>query len=79
MYILHNTEALCTTTVAVEKWKTIKYYIFWMCVCSFRYPACNTCTPYCHLWPVQLHSIFSHYLINVQFVKKSYWPYNVCF
>jgi len=28
-------------------------YIFWICVCRLRYPACNVHAPYCHLWPVQ--------------------------
>jgi len=27
-------------------------------------PACNVPAPYCHLWPVRLHNIFPHYLIN---------------
>jgi hypothetical protein len=35
-----------------------KYYIFWVCVYSFRYPACNAHAPYCHLWPAPLHNIF---------------------
>ena len=40
-----------------------EYYIFWVCVCSLRYSACNAHESYCHLWP---HStIFPHYLINV--------------
>jgi len=39
------------TTVAVE---SMKYYIFWVCVCSLRYPACNAHVPYCHLWPLWL-------------------------
>jgi len=39
------------TTVAVESRKN---YIFWACVCSLRYPACNAHVPYCHLWPLWL-------------------------
>ena len=35
-----------------------------MCVCSLWYPACNSHTPYCHLWPVPLYNMFPHYLIN---------------
>ena len=38
--------------------KAICVDIFWVCVCSLNYPACNAHAPYCHLWPVQLHSIF---------------------
>ena len=30
-----------------------------MCVCSLWYPACQARAPYCHLWPVQVCSIFS--------------------
>ena len=44
--------------------KSYKYYIFWVCVCSLRYPACNAHVPYCHLWPAPLYSIFPHHLIN---------------
>jgi len=33
------------------QWKSNKYYIFWACICSLRYPACNAHVPYCHLWP----------------------------
>jgi len=72
MYILHNTEARLCNHSCSGKTKNNKYYIFWMCVCSLRYPACNACTPYCHLWPVWLYSIFSHYPINTQFVG-GYW------
>jgi hypothetical protein len=44
--------------------KNNKYYIFRLCVCSRRYPACNAHAPYCHLWPVQLYKLFSYYLIK---------------
>ena len=40
------------------------YYIFWDCVNSLKYPACNPHAPYCHLWPARHHSIFPLYLIN---------------
>jgi hypothetical protein len=46
------------------QWKSNKYYIFWVCVCSLRYPACNAHAPYCHLWSAPLYNIFPHYLIN---------------
>jgi hypothetical protein len=32
------------------QWKTNKYYIFWVRVCSLRYSACNARVPYCHLY-----------------------------
>ena len=35
------------------------YYIFWVCVCSLRYPACNAHASYFHLWSTLLHNIFS--------------------
>jgi hypothetical protein len=38
------------------QWKSSKYYIFWVCVCRLKYPACNAQV---HLWPVRLYSIFS--------------------
>jgi hypothetical protein len=28
------------------QWKSNKYYIFWVCVCSLSYPACNAHAPY---------------------------------
>jgi hypothetical protein len=51
-------------------WKSKKYYIFWMCVCSLRYPARNAHTPYYHLCPVRLYNIFPHYLINDTILDK---------
>jgi len=73
MYILHNTEAHLCNNCCSGKTKNNKYYIFWMCVCSLRYPACNACTPYSVTCGLSDYSIFSHYLINAHFVKKSYW------
>jgi len=46
------------------QWKSGKYYVFWVCVCSLGYSACNAHTPYYHLWPAPLYNIFPHYLIN---------------
>jgi surface polysaccharide O-acyltransferase-like enzyme len=47
------------------QWKSNKYYIFWVCVCSLSYPAFNVHAPYySQLWPAPLYSIFAHYLIN---------------
>jgi hypothetical protein len=59
-------------------WKSNKYYMFGVCVCSLRYPACNAYVPYCHLWPIWIYLIFSHFLIHGKiFEEKSYWTYNV--
>ena len=52
---------------------------FWVCVCSFRCPACNAHAPYCHLWPAQLYTIFTHHLINGTIFEKSCWIQNACF
>jgi hypothetical protein len=54
------------------QWKKQKYYIFWVCVCSLRYPARNARAPYCHLWPDWLYSIFPHYLINGTIFGKKF-------
>ena len=48
----------------LSEWKSNKYYVSGVCVCSLRYPACNAHAPDCHLWPVRLYNIFLHYLIH---------------
>jgi hypothetical protein len=60
--------------------------MFWVCVCSLRYPACNAHAPYCHLWPVRLYLFFPHYLINGTIFgegggggENGYWTQNMCF
>jgi hypothetical protein len=46
-------------------------YIFWVSVCSLRFPAFNAHAPYCHLLPVRLYNIFPRCLINTtNFEKK---------
>ena len=54
-----------------------------MCVCVLCYLACSVHAPYyyCHLWPVWLYHIFSHYLINGTIFGKNDWTWNVnaCF
>jgi len=39
-------------------WKRDEYYIFWMCVRSLNYPACNAHVPNCHLQSARLYNIF---------------------
>ena len=51
-----TSRSFCVTTVNVE---SSKYYIFWVCVCSLRYPACSVHAPYCQGWPDRLYNIFS--------------------
>jgi hypothetical protein len=46
------------------RWKIKEYYIFWVCVCRLRYPACNAHASYCHVWPALLCNIFPRYPIN---------------
>ena len=46
------------------QWKSNKYYIFWVCVCSLRHPARKAHAPYCHRWPARFYHIFPHYLIK---------------
>ena len=51
-------------------WKSKKYYICWVCVCSLRHPACNAHVPYCHLRPVRLYNIFLYYPKNGPIFEK---------
>jgi hypothetical protein len=41
-----------------------------VCMCSPRYPACNTHATYFHLWPAWLLNIFLHFLINGTIFEK---------
>ena len=43
-----------TFVQTVLRWESNVYYIFWACICSLRYPACNAHAPYCHIWPCLL-------------------------
>jgi len=49
-------------TIAAEERN--KNFIFCICFCNLSYPARKTHAPYSHLWPVCLHNILPHYLIN---------------
>jgi hypothetical protein len=44
--------------------------MFWVCVCSLNYPACNAHAPNCHLWIARLYNIFRLYLINCTIFEK---------
>ena len=46
------------------QWKSDTYYIFWVWVCSHRYPACNQLASCCHLWPVRFYNIFFFHFIS---------------
>ena len=60
--------------------KSNKYGIFWVCVCSLRYPACNAHGPYCHLWPVRPHCIYISTLPHKRhiFRKKNVTEHKMC-
>ena len=55
---------------ALLHWKSNKYYIFWVWVCSLRNLVRNNLAPYCHMVPVQFNSIFPHYQINGMILSK---------
>jgi hypothetical protein len=59
--------------------KNYNYYIFWVCVCSLRYPACNAHAQWCYLWPVRLYNIFPHYFITGRFSKKKLTEHKIVF
>ena len=52
------------------QWKSNKYYIIRVRVCSLRYPACNAQAPYCHLCPARFYNIFPLYLTNATIFEK---------
>ena len=62
------------TIIAVEN---NKYYIFPVCVCNLRYPACNAHAPYCHLWPARVYNILPHYLIKGKLFEKNVFVHKV--
>jgi hypothetical protein len=61
MYYIVSLRRVCATNVAVEN---NMCYIFWVCVCSVRYTACNAHAPYCQLRFVRLYNVFPQCLIN---------------
>jgi hypothetical protein len=67
---MHNAtwRRVCETIVAAER---NVYYIFWVCVCSIRYPACNAHAPYCRLLPVRLYNIPPNYLLHGKIFGKT--------
>jgi len=52
------------------QWIIIKYYIFWLCICSLRYTPSNAHGPYCHLGRVRLYIIIPHYRIKDRIFGK---------
>ena len=47
-----------TFMLPLLQWKSNKYYILSVCVCSLRYPPCNVHAPYCRPWHARLYIIF---------------------
>ena len=66
----YNVIFRCFRTTVVAVVKHIAYYKFRGCVCSPSYTSCNVHTPHFHMWPVRLHSIFPHYLLNGKIFGK---------
>jgi hypothetical protein len=61
------------------QWKrNYYYYIFWVCVCRFRYLMWNAHAPYCHLWPAPLYSVFPHFLLNGTIFWKKSTEHQIC-
>jgi len=53
-------------------WESNRYYIFWVCACSLRYPACLADAPYCHPWPFWLYHLFPPCLKKEHDFRKKY-------
>jgi len=60
------------------QWKSNKYYIFWVCICSLSYPALNEHAPYCRLWPARFHCIFPHRIKGTIFEGKKVIEHKIC-
>jgi len=67
---MYNVTLRCILTTIVV-WRSNKYYILWVCVCSLSYPACNQYAQYCYLWPATLYTVLPHHLKKAQFKKKN--------
>jgi len=59
--------SVSATTVSV---KSKNYYLFGVCVCSLRCPACNAHAPYFPLCPNPLYKKFSCYTIKGTIFEK---------
>ena len=58
--------------------KDNKYYIFWGCVCSLWYPACNAHAPHCHLWLVRLYHFFATLFHKRHDFRNEIIEYKMC-
>ena len=58
MCVISNTEGPCCNHCCSGKIN--KHHIFWVRVCSLRYPVCYAYASYCHQWPARLYPLFLH-------------------
>jgi len=78
-HVKQDKQCMCNLTLrrflsTIVGMESSKYYVFWLCVCNFSYPACNARATYCPMRPVQLYDIFPHYHKRYDFRgKKRYW------
>ena len=65
---MHKQDRQCTYIVTLTQVRATvvanKYYIFWVWVCSLKYPAFKAHVPYCYLWLFWFHQISPLYLAN---------------
>jgi hypothetical protein len=72
----------CAFLQQLLHWKGNKNYIFWVCVCSIRYPTCNAHAPqYIVICCLSGSNIFFPHIIacftnGTTFGEKSYWTQN---
>ena len=72
----YNVPSRRVSATICKQWKSNKYYICWVYVCSLMHRACNAHAPYCHLRPIRLTQyFFPHYLVNGTIFgsEGSYW------
>ena len=61
-------------------WKAVSYYIFWVCVCSFSYPACKAHAPYyTGTCSPSGSNTFLHLSNKWNNFRGNHWTQNVCF
>ena len=58
--------------------KVIIIRIFWLCICSLRYLACNAHAPSCHLRPVRLYNIFFTLSYKWHYFRKTVIGRKMC-
>ena len=58
--------------------KSNDYDTTYVCIYSFRYPACIVLAPYCNMCSAPLCSISPHYLINGKIIENKVIEYKMC-